>query len=77
MSLHPKVDEAFDEIDAAVFSGDSFHDPDNLAELERYIARWSREIAVIRKERIEAQNPAPPCPECGSTDCNGECMECP
>lgn len=52
MSLHWKVEEAFEEIDAAVYSGDSFHDEENLKELERYIQRWSREAERIRKNNF-------------------------
>lgn len=48
MVLHWKVEEAFEEIDAAVYSGDSFHDEKNLEELERYILRWQREAKRIR-----------------------------
>jgi len=43
MSLHPKIVLAFDEIDATVFSGDSFYDSANLAQLRYYIERWERE----------------------------------
>lgn len=48
MSLHHKVLEAFDEIDAAVFSGDSFHDEEAADELDRMMARWASELRRIR-----------------------------
>ena len=42
--MHPNVKKAFDEIDAAVFSGDTFFDAENLAELKRMLARWRAQV---------------------------------
>ena len=47
--MHQKVEEAIDEIDAALFSGDQFHDLDNLKELECYLIRWQKELASIKE----------------------------
>jgi len=44
MSMHPKVADAFEQIDAAIFSGDEFFDPINLNVLTDYIQRWQRQI---------------------------------
>ena len=49
MSIHPKVVEAIDEIDAAFFSGDQFHDDAALQEIERFLIRWGKEVANIRE----------------------------
>lgn len=38
--LHHKVAAAFEEIDAAVFNGDTFDDPDNRDNALEYIQRW-------------------------------------
>lgn len=40
---------ACEEIDAAFFSSDAFHNPERLAEIEHYLGRWSREAENIRK----------------------------
>lgn len=49
MSIHPKVIEAIDEIDAAFFTGDGFHDEDALQEIEGFLIRWGKEISNIRE----------------------------
>lgn len=46
--MNVQIDRAIDEIDAAMFSGDTFQERYNREELKKFIARWSREI-----ERIE------------------------
>ena len=43
-NLHQSVERAFQEIDAAIFSGDEFHSEENLKHLKDFIARWSRAI---------------------------------
>lgn len=40
--MHIKVKEAFDEIDAAVFSGDAFMDDEERARFRGLMARWER-----------------------------------
>ena len=42
--MHPKVEQAIQEIDAAVFSGDTFEDAEARAELIGYLERWLREL---------------------------------
>lgn len=44
--MHPKVAQAIQEIDAAVFNGDTFEDSDDRAELLEYIARWKSRLAL-------------------------------
>ena len=36
------LEKATEEIDAAIFSGDDFTDPEERAELRRLMARWER-----------------------------------
>ena len=48
--MHWKVKEALEEIDAAFFSGDTFHDPEALKEVEEYLGRWQREITSIKED---------------------------
>jgi len=42
MSLHPNIERAFNEIDAAIFSGDQFENVEDLAKLRYHIERWER-----------------------------------
>lgn len=48
--MHPRVAQAIQEIDAAVFNGDTFEDPDDRAELLAYVARWTRELSTAGNE---------------------------
>ena len=45
------LEEAADEIDAAIFSGDAFLDPKHRERLRSFMARWERGL----KEHEEAQ----------------------
>lgn len=38
--MHPRLREALERIDAAVFSGDTFDDPDARKEFAEYVERW-------------------------------------
>ena len=40
--MHPKIHQAFEEIDAAIFSGDTFINAENIKELRRLMERWER-----------------------------------
>ena len=40
--------KACDEIDASIFSGDTFHDQRAITEMEEYLARWTRGLAEIK-----------------------------
>lgn len=42
MNIHPNVLNSFQEIDAALFSSDSFYNLSNLKELERFLWRWEK-----------------------------------
>lgn len=43
--MHQAIARAFEEIDAAVFSGDTFStDWDSLAKLKMYVERWTRAL---------------------------------
>lgn len=50
--MHPKVASAIEEIDAAVFSGDTFEDPVARASLLEHMAAWTRELAPV-EEAVE------------------------
>ncbi len=52
--MHPKVAGAIQEIDAALFNGDTFDDPDDRAELVEYVRRWSRELGLELSDEDEA-----------------------
>ena len=40
--MHLSIIEAINEIDAAVFSGDTFEDKQHRAKLREILARWER-----------------------------------
>jgi hypothetical protein len=40
MNLHPSVEQAFEEIDAALFTGDTFIDKENRQYLIKILNRW-------------------------------------
>lgn len=40
-------DGAIDSVDAAVFSGDIFHDEDNRKEFRKILERWTREMDAL------------------------------
>lgn len=44
------LENACEEIDAAMFSGDDFLNEDNRKALKEYIGRWSRELERLEKE---------------------------
>lgn len=48
--------EACDTIDAAIFSGDDFHDEANRKELIEFMERWTRELKLIEKTIKEDDN---------------------
>lgn len=56
--MHPFDKEAIDQIDAAVFSGDTFHNPDDHKTLSEMLDRWKRELATVWFS-IEDANPEP------------------
>jgi hypothetical protein len=53
--MHPKVAQAIQEIDAAVFNSDTFDDPDDKAELQRFLDRWCRELGVSTVDTLKAR----------------------
>jgi len=53
--MRDSTDSACDEIDAAIFTGDEFHDATARKELRDYMARWERELKVL--EDIDKQVP--------------------
>ncbi len=57
--MHHLDAEALETIDAALFSGDAFHNADALATLETYLARWNREAASIKQMLAADETGAP------------------
>jgi len=47
--MHQNIDNAFNEIDAAVFSGDDFIDDDNRDNFRKMMSRWEKELASFDK----------------------------
>lgn len=52
--MHPKVAGAIQEIDAALFNGDTFEDPDDRAELVSYVERWAEELGLGSSKEAKA-----------------------
>lgn len=50
--MHPSVTRAIEEIDAAIFSGDTFLNEENNAEMRDMLDRWQRGLNE-HKETIE------------------------
>jgi hypothetical protein len=48
--MHPKVAGAIQEIDAALYNGDTFDDPDDRAELVAYVEKWAQELGLVPPE---------------------------
>jgi hypothetical protein len=40
--MHPAIQNAIQEIDAAMFSGDAFINGENIQKLQEYLDRWNR-----------------------------------
>jgi len=55
--MHPKVASAIEEIDAAVFSGDTFEDPAARALLLERMAAWTRELAPVEEPAEQVAEP--------------------
>lgn len=47
MTSQKEITEACETIDAAMFSGDTFHEPSRRAELRSYLGRWDRELKQL------------------------------
>jgi hypothetical protein len=51
----PDIFEAFEHIDASMFSGDAFYDDEAATALEKIMARWARGLASIRAINAEVE----------------------
>jgi hypothetical protein len=54
--MHPKIEDALQQIDAALFNGDTFDDEENRAALQEYVDRWQRKLREL-SETTTAQIP--------------------
>jgi hypothetical protein len=77
--MNEELKEAFELIDAALFSGDSFHDEQATEEAEEYLERWEREFQVIKRnnfftgnEEIGIEAPAEPAETTGTESIQGD-----
>lgn len=55
--MHPTVARAIQEIDAALYNGDTFEDPDDRAELTAYVEKWAQELGLIPSKEDEEDEP--------------------
>jgi len=44
---HPSITQALEELDAGVFSGDTFYDDEDRAHFRSMMARWERGLVEI------------------------------
>lgn len=58
--MHPKVAGAIQEIDAALYNGDTFDDPDDRAELTAYVEKWAQELGLMPPEENEPEEDEAP-----------------
>ena len=47
--MNTQIEEMLDELDAAIFTGDSFYSFRALNILEDYLERWMREVKNIKE----------------------------
>lgn len=47
MEFPKYIEQAIEDIDSSLFSGDVFHEKEALSELKTYLDRWSRRCAEI------------------------------
>ena len=55
MSLPYDLDEHLDNVDAAMFTGDAFMSRKNIAELERHMDRWRKQLLKNKLFILEAE----------------------
>jgi hypothetical protein len=55
--MHPKVEEAFEEIDAALYSGDAFYNDEERIRLRELLGRWQRKVDEIEEFKVNESNP--------------------
>lgn len=54
--MHPSITGAIDEIDAAMFSGDTFLNEENNAEMQKMLDRWQRGLNEHKETIKELKN---------------------
>jgi hypothetical protein len=50
--IHPSVENAIQEIDAAFFSSDTFEDFENLLHIKRFVNRWINQIGKLEDKHF-------------------------
>jgi hypothetical protein len=58
LMMHPDIEAAINQIDAALFGGDTFIDEKNNAELNGHLGRWARGLAEAREIAAEVADEA-------------------
>lgn len=57
LRLHRDVLNGLEQVDAAVFSGDSLENRITFAVMAHYIDRWSRTLEQLRSQLVPMENP--------------------
>ena len=51
--MHPTDEEALQTIDAALFSGDTFHNDEDRIRLREFLSRWQKKVDEIASSKID------------------------
>jgi len=66
-------DGAMDEIDAAIFNGDIFHNRENIKAFRDMMARWERGLQSFERAIFDEEQYLKSCPTCGAEDSGTSC----
>lgn len=53
--MHPSVENAIEEIDAALFNGDGFNNHDGIKLMKSLLERWGNRVTEIQEMVIELE----------------------
>lgn len=51
--MHPRTEEAIQQIDAAFFSGDEFHNRESYDRIKMFVERWGRALVEAESQMLE------------------------
>lgn len=54
-SVPQYLEQACEDIDAGIFTGDVLYQPDQMAHLEQYVGRWQRAIAERKSNQTDKE----------------------
>ena len=54
-SMHPDVENAFHNLDNAIFNDGTFFNDEDMASLETYLKRWKKGVSGIKKAKADLE----------------------